>query len=52
MQLNLRTAITLIMWLALGFTVLAMAIRWARRTHLGYRRWAIAGLSLVLSLFS
>src|SRR6516164_1192840 len=51
MQLNLRTAITLIMWLALGFTVLAMAIRWARRTHLGYRRCAIAGLSLVLSLF-
>jgi len=28
-----------------------MAIRWARRTHPGYRRWAIAGLLLVLSLF-
>src|SRR5215471_1450102 len=51
MQLNLRTAITLIMWLALGFAVLAMAIRWARRTHPGYGRWTIAGLLLVLSLF-
>src|SRR5215472_12182107 len=51
MQLNLRTAITLIMWLALGFAVLAMAIRWARRTHPGYHRWAVAGLLLVLSLF-
>ena len=51
MQLNLRTAITLIMWLALGFAVLAMAIRWARRTHPGYRRWTVAGLLLVLSLF-
>src|SRR5215469_4435939 len=51
MQLNLRTAITLIVWLALGFTVLAMTIRWARQTHPGYRRWAIAGLLLVLSLF-
>jgi hypothetical protein len=28
-----------------------MAIQWACRTHPGYRRWAIAGLSLVLSLF-
>src|SRR5215469_2092380 len=51
MQLNLRSAIALITWLALGFTVLATTVRWARRTHPGYRRWAIAGLLLVLSLF-
>ena len=51
MQLNLRTAITLIMWLSLGCTVLAMAIRWVRRTHPGHSRWTIAGLLLVLSLF-
>jgi PAS domain S-box-containing protein len=51
MQPNLGTAIALITWLALGFTVLATAIRWARRTHPGYRRWAIAGLLLVSSLF-
>ena len=51
MQLNLRTAIALITWLALGFTVLATTVRWARRAHPGYRRWAIAGLLLVLSLF-
>jgi PAS domain S-box-containing protein len=51
MQLNLRVVITLITWLALGLAVLTMAIRWARRTHPGYRRWAIAGLLLVLSLF-
>ncbi|HEY7390293.1 MAG TPA: hypothetical protein VH640_17385 [Bryobacteraceae bacterium] len=51
MQPNLGTAITVIMWLTLGFTVLAMAIRWARRTHPGSRRWTVAGLLLVLSLF-
>ena len=49
MQLNLRTAVTGIMSLALIFTVLAIAIRWIRRTHRGYGRWAIAGLLLVLS---
>jgi PAS domain S-box-containing protein len=50
MQLNLLTAITLITCLSLGVTVVGSAIRWARRTHPGSRRWAIAGLLLVLSL--
>jgi PAS domain S-box-containing protein len=39
------------MWLALVLAVVATAIRWIRRTHPGYRRWGIAGLLLVLSLF-
>jgi signal transduction histidine kinase/CheY-like chemotaxis protein len=51
MELNLRTAVTVIFWLALASTVLAIAIRSARRSHPGYGRWAIAGLLLVLSLF-
>ncbi|HEY6344279.1 MAG TPA: PAS domain-containing protein [Bryobacteraceae bacterium] len=51
MESDLRTALTLMVWLTLGFTVIAMAIRWARRTHHGYGRWSIAGLLLVLSLF-
>ena len=50
MQPNLRTAVTLIFWLAMASTVLAIAIRSARRSHPGYRRWAIAGLLFVLSL--
>ena len=51
MQLNLGIAVTLMMWLALVLAVVATAIRWIRRTHPGYRRWGIAGLLLVLSLF-
>jgi PAS domain S-box-containing protein len=51
MQLNLGAAVTLMMWLALVLAVVATAIRWIRRTHPGYRRWGIAGLLLVLSLF-
>jgi PAS domain S-box-containing protein len=51
MQVKLRTALTLLMWLALGFTVLAMAIRWNRRTQADYGRWASAGVLVVLSLF-
>lgn len=51
MRLNLLTAVTVVMVLALGFTVLATVIRWVSRTHPGYARWAIAGLLLVLSLF-
>ena len=50
MQMNLRAAVTLIMWVALGFTVFVMAIRWTRRTQAGYGRWA-ASLLLLLSLF-
>src|SRR6516225_7270354 len=49
MVLNLSTAVRVVMWLALGFTVLSVAIRWTRRTHPGYGRWAVAGLLLVLS---
>src|SRR5215469_1766632 len=51
MQLNLGIAVTLMVWLALVLAVVATAIRWIRRTHPGYRRWGIAGLLLVLSLF-
>jgi PAS domain S-box-containing protein len=51
MGLDLRTAVTLFMWLALVFAFLAMAARWIRRTHPGHGRWAIASLLLVLSLF-
>jgi PAS domain S-box-containing protein len=50
MQLNLSTAVRVVIWLALGFTVLSIAIRWIRRTHPGYGRWAFGGLLLVLSL--
>jgi PAS domain S-box-containing protein len=49
MQMNLRTALAAIMVLVLGFTLLAVAIRWIRRTHPGYGRWSIAGLLLVSS---
>jgi len=49
MQPNLPTAVTVIFGLTLASTVLAIAIRSARRTHPGYGRWAIAGLLLVLS---
>jgi PAS domain S-box-containing protein len=51
MQMEPHAAVTLIMWLALGFTVLAMAIRWIRRTRASYGRWAFAGVLLVLSFF-
>ena len=51
MQLNVGIVVTFIMWLALVLAVVATAIRWIRRTHPGYRRWAIAGLLLVFSLF-
>src|SRR5215467_9345459 len=51
MQSNIGTVVILFVWLALALAVVATAIRWIRRTHPGYRRWAIAGLLLVLSLF-
>jgi len=51
MRLDLRIAVTLLMWLAVASSFLAMAVRWIRRTHRGYGRWAVACLLLVLSLF-
>jgi PAS domain S-box-containing protein len=50
MQLDLRTAVILIISLTLVLAVLVSAIRGIRRTYPGHRRWAIAGLLLVLSL--
>jgi PAS domain S-box-containing protein len=51
MLLNPGTAVTIMMWLALGSAVLAMAVRGARRTHPGHGRWTIASLLLVVALF-
>jgi hypothetical protein len=51
MRPDLRTAVTLFTWLAVLSAVLAMVMRWRRRTHPGYGRWTIGGVLLVLSLF-
>src|SRR5215467_12143737 len=48
MQLDFHFSTTL---LGLFFALLAASIWWTRRAVPGYRRWTVAGLSLVVSLF-